>query len=136
MKSEYKFDLNLEKVDWQQMKDTMIADDWDNQRTPDKYQRSFENSFATVIVTLGEDIVGTARALSDGVCNAYIVDVWTHSSHRRQGIATRMMEILLEKLPGQHVYLFTDERVDFYETLGFRKWEIGMGMVVGKWLEG
>lgn len=136
MISEYEFDLSLEMVDWQQMKETMVADDWDNYRTPDQYRRSFENSFTTVIVTHGEDIIGTARALSDGVCNAYIVDVWTHSSYRRQGIATRMMEMLLEKLPGQHVYLFTDDRVEFYETLGFRKWEIGMGKVVGMWLEG
>ncbi len=135
MEPEYVFNLSLANIDWNQMKDTLSSDDWDNGRTPAQYRRSFENSYAAVIVTYRDDLVGTARALSDGVCNAYIVDVWTHSAHRRQGIATRMMELLLEKLRGQHVYLFTDEMVEFYETLGFRKWEIGMGMVVGKWLE-
>ena len=133
---EFDFELGLDKVDWQRMKDTMIADDWDNGRTPDQYRRSFENSFATMIVYHGAEIIGTARALSDGVCNAYIIDVWTHSAYRRKGIATRMMELLLERLPGQHVYLFTDDMVEFYKKLGFRKWEIGMGMVVGQWLEG
>ena len=32
-----------------------------------------------------------ARLLSDGVCNAYLVDVWTMSVYRRQGIASRMI---------------------------------------------
>lgn len=63
--------------------------------------------------------MGTARALSDGVCNAYIVDVWTYSEYRHQGIARKMMEIITEELPGQHVYLFTDNSVDFYKKLGF-----------------
>jgi ribosomal protein S18 acetylase RimI-like enzyme len=47
--------------------------------------------------------------LSDGVCNAYVVDIWTHSAFRRQGIAHRLMSLLEDKLEGQHVYLFTDD---------------------------
>src|SRR5258707_3877288 len=37
----------------------------------------------------GDHLVGMARLLSDGVCNAYLVDVWTLSSYRRRGIADR-----------------------------------------------
>jgi ribosomal protein S18 acetylase RimI-like enzyme len=72
--------------------------------------------------------------LSDGVCNAYVLDVWTDSAYRRQGIASKMMEDLMADLPGQHVYLFTDDAVEFYEKLGFEEQGVGLGRVVGTWL--
>ena len=136
MKSDVTYSIGTEIIDWDTLRQTLIADNWDNGRSAAQYRASFENSFAVVTARLGEEIIGTVRVLSDGVCNAYLVDVWTHSAHRRQGIATRMMEMALEKLPGQHVYLFTDEYADFYAKLGFKVWETGMGKVVGKWLEG
>ena len=122
-------------VDWVEMKTTLQQDDFDNGRTPAQLQASFENSYATCIAYAGGRIIGTARVLSDGICNAYIVDVWTLSAYRRQGIARRMMELLLERLPGQHVYLFTDDAVDFYHALGFEKQGVGMSKVVGTWLD-
>ena len=79
-------------------------------------------------------MIGTARVLSDSVCNAYIVDVWTLTEHRRQGIARRMIEILSQRLAGQHVYLFTDDQKEFYERIGFSERPTGMEMVVGEWL--
>jgi len=75
-----------------------------------------------------------ARALSDGVCNAYIVDVWTHSAYRRRGIASHMMNLLAERLPGQHLYLFTDSAESFYRKLGYRRQGVGLGRVSGQWL--
>jgi predicted GNAT family acetyltransferase len=87
-----------------------------------------------VIAYAGDEIVGKARALSDGVCNAYVVDVWTYSPYRGRGIARTMIEQLLHRLPGQHVYLFTDTAVGLYEKVGFKPQEIGMGRVVGEWL--
>jgi SAM-dependent methyltransferase len=129
----YKTDLM--NVDWQAMKSTLVADHFDNGRSPAQLQASFSNSYATVIATIGGEIIGTARVLSDGVCNAYVVDVWTLSKYRRQGVASKMMEILLAQLEGQHVYLFTDEAAEFYKTLGFEAQSIGMGKVVGDWLQ-
>src|SRR5262245_29971719 len=117
MEATYKEDLA--GVDWQAMKQILVADDFDNGRTPEQLQRSFENSFATVIACAGDEIIGTARALSDGVCNAYVVDVWTRSDCRRRGVARAMMERLFARLDGQHVYLFTDDAVEFYTRLGF-----------------
>ncbi len=130
----YKFDLA--NVDWDEVKAKVAEDDFDNGRTADQLKKSFENSFATCFAYDGSQIAGKARALSDGVCNAYIVDVWTYTPYRGQGIASQMMKHLMEKLQGQHVYLFTDqETVQFYQTLGFKKWGIGLGCVVGKWLQ-
>ena len=129
------FKRDLEGVDWEEMKAVVNADDFDNGRSPEQLRASFSNSYATCIAYADGRIVGTARALSDGVCNAYVVDVWTHSALRRQGIGRKMMEILMSQLPGQHVYLFTDDAVEFYRRLGFKEWDIGMGRVVGQWLD-
>ena len=132
--SEITYATELGGVDWAEMKATLAADDFDNGRTPEQLRESFENSHAAVVARDGARVVGTARALSDGVCNAYVVDVWTLSPYRRRGIARRMMETLEPRLKGQHVYLFTDDAADFYRRLGFREQPTGMSKVVGAWL--
>jgi predicted GNAT family acetyltransferase len=130
------YKTDLVNVDWQEMKSTLAIDQFDNGRSPTQLQESFTNSFASVIAYSDNEIVGTARVLSDGICNAYIVDVWTFTKYRRRGVASTMMNILLKHLSGQHVYLFTDQAVEFYETLGFKPQSVGMGKVVGEWLQG
>ena len=126
--------FDMTDVDWEEMKTTLQEDDFDNGRTPEQLRVSFENSYAACVAYSGGRIIGTARVLSDGVCNAYMVDVWTLSAYRRQGIGRAMINGLLEKLPGQHVYLFTDEAAEFYHKLGFREQGIGLSLVVGQWL--
>jgi ribosomal protein S18 acetylase RimI-like enzyme len=126
---------DLEGVDWSLLKAALAADQFDNGRSPEQLRASFENS-RVALAWAGGVVIGTVRALSDGVCNAYVVDVWTQSPYRRQGVARRMMELLLEQLPGQHVYLFTDDAQPFYRKLGFETQDTGMGRVVGKWLRG
>ncbi len=121
-------------VDWMALKAALVADSFDNGRTLEEYRLSHERSHAIVIATHGGAYVANGRILSDGVCNAYVVDVWTAATHRRQGIGREVMRRLLATVPGQHVYLFTDDRRDFYETLGFTRRPEGMGLVVGSWL--
>jgi ribosomal protein S18 acetylase RimI-like enzyme len=128
----YRLDLN--NVDWAELKATLAADMFDNGRTPEQLERSFRNSHATCLAYLDGRIIGTARVLSDGVCNAYLLDVWTHSAHRRRGIASRMVRSLIEPLRGQHVYLQSDDAVEFYRKLGFAEQPVGLSRIVGRWL--
>ena len=128
------YKTDLEGIDWVALKALLEEDDFDNGRTPEKLQQSFENSQAVVFALDGERVIAKARALSDGVCNAFVVDVWTYSPYRNQGIASAMMARLMEKLPGQHVYLFTDDAEAFYKKLGFRRQGIGLFKIVGRWL--
>lgn len=129
----YTFDLS--RVDWEELTHTLREDDFDNGRTPEQLRRSFENSYAAVIALHEGRVIAKARAISDGVCNAYVVDVWTLSAYRRRGIATRVMRMLTERLGGQHVYLFTDDAEAFYRSLGFERQGIGLSRVVGQWLK-
>ena len=128
------YKTDLADVNWDEIKAKVQADEFDNGRTPAQLEASFRNSGATVIAYAGAEIVGKARALTDGVCNAYVVDVWTYTPYRGQGIAKAMMEQLLAQLPGQHVYLFTDSAQGLYGKVGFQVQGIGMGCVVGEWL--
>ncbi len=126
----------LDGVDWAEMKATLKEDKFDNGRTELQYKRSFENSFTTCIAYFDGKIIGTARALSDGVGNAYVADVWTLSEYRRKGIARKMMALLIEDLQGQHVYLQTDDdTLEFYVALGFKERPKGMEIVVGDYLK-
>lgn len=130
-----RIDMTLDGIDWERTKADLAADDWDNGRTPAALRRSFEQSQHVAIARDGERVVGMARLLSDGVCNAYLVDVWTASAHRRQGIAKAMIEHLLTEVPGQHVGLQTDSAPEVYESLGFERQPEFFSRVVGTWLD-
>ena len=125
----------LTGIDWTRTKRDLADDDFDNGRTPQALRESFERSQFVAIAREGERVVGMARLLSDGVCNAYLVDVWTSSSHRRRGIATEMLSLLVSRVPGQHVGLQTDGAQKLYSALGFRPQPEFMSLIVGTWLD-
>lgn len=127
-------DDRIDRVDWQRAKADLAADRFDNGRSAAALRRSFEQSRHVAFGWLDDRLVGMARMLSDGVCNAYLLDVWTHSSVRRRGIATAMVRHLVDAVPGQHVGLQTDDAIDFYARLGFRAEPIFMGLIAGRWL--
>ena len=128
------FSESVDGVDWRGLKAALAADAFDNGRTPEEYQASHRRSHGVVFARDGETFVGNARILSDGVCNAYLVDVWTATPYRRRGVGSELVRRLLAMVPGQHVYLFTDDMQAFYRRLGFEVQPDGMGVVVGSWL--
>ena len=128
-------DSSLDRIDWDEAKADLAADDFDNGRSAEALRRSFAQSQHVAIARERERVVGMARLLSDGVCNAYLVDVWTASSHRRRGVASAMIEHLVEQVPGQHVGLQTDDAQAFYESLGFRPQPEFWSRVSGSWLD-
>jgi predicted GNAT family acetyltransferase len=130
-----RFDSSLDGVDWERAKADLAADHFDNGRSPDALRRSFEQSQYVAFARDDSRVVGMARMLSDGVCNAYVVDVWTHSAYRRRGIASTLMHILAEKVPGQHIGLQTHDAQDFYRSLGYEPQPEFWSLVVGRWLD-
>jgi ribosomal protein S18 acetylase RimI-like enzyme len=128
-------DSSLDRIDWDEAKADLAADDFDNGRSAEALRRSFARSQHVAIARESGRVVGMARLLSDGVCNAYLVDVWTASSHRRRGVASAMIEHLVEQVPGQHVGLQTDDAQAFYESLGFRPQPEFWSRVSGSWLD-
>jgi hypothetical protein len=74
-----------------------------------------------------------ARLLSDHATRIYstsdCLDV------PQASIASAMIRQLLERVPGQHVGLQTDEAQAVYESLGFRAQPEFWSVVVGSWLD-
>ena len=129
-----RIDGSLEGIDWTQAKADLAADDFDNGRSPRALRMSFEQSQHVAIARDGDRVVGMARLLSDGVCNAYLLDVWTMTAYRRQGIGSAMVRRLMEQVPGQHIGLQTDDAQAFYASLGYRPQPAFMSAISGTWL--
>jgi len=69
-----------------------------------------------------DELVGFARAVTDGLFRAYLEDVAVHADHRRQGIGSRLVARLLRELGDVDLTsLFCQpDLVAVYEPLGFR----------------
>lgn len=128
-------DDHVERVDWKQAKADLAADDFDNGRSIAALRRSFEQSQHVALAWLDGKLVGMARVLSDGVCNAYLLDVWTQSAVRRRGVATAMVSHLVASVPGQHIGLQTDGAEQLYASLGFQRQPQFLSLIVGNWLD-
>lgn len=126
---------DLEGVDWDALKQELIADDFHNGRTTNQLRISFENSQHVAMGYQGSRCIANGRMLSDGVGNAFVIDVWTQSEHRRKGVASRIMELMIAAVPGQHIYLQTDDAVAFYQGLGFEAQPEGLFLVAGTYLQ-
>lgn len=65
--------------------------------------------------------VGFGRALSDGVCDAYLADVFVLAGHRGHGLGKALVAAMIDDGPGQHLRwtLFTGDAHDLYAQFGF-----------------
>ncbi|HEX4726341.1 MAG TPA: GNAT family N-acetyltransferase [Jatrophihabitans sp.] len=129
------FSDRTDDVDWPALKAALVAGGFDNLRTPEQYRISHENSHAVLFGRVAGEFVANGRVLSDGVCNAYLVDIWTAPALRRQGVGSELVRRLVATVPGQHVGLFTDDMQPFYASLGFRIRPDFMDKVIGRWLD-
>lgn len=128
-------DQNLDGIDWDECKRDLSLDHFDNGRSAAALRQAFEQSQHVAIARDGARVVGMARLLSDGVSNAYLVDVWTQSGYRRTGVGRRLVELLCQAVPGQHVGLQTEDQEAFYQALGFQRQPEFWSRVVGHWLD-
>ena len=68
---------------------------------------------------------------SEGVCNAYLLDVGPGGSQARHRAA---MDRQLMAATGQHIGLQTDDRGSVFTSLGYRYQPVFMSAIVGEWL--
>jgi ribosomal protein S18 acetylase RimI-like enzyme len=125
----------IQQVDWARAKADLADDAFDNGRTAEALRLSFQRSQHVAFAWVDRRVVGMARLLSDGVCNSYLLDVWTASQFRRRGVGSAMVRYLIDQVPGQHIGLQTDDAEAFYRSLGFRPQPEFMSLVVGEWLD-
>jgi aralkylamine N-acetyltransferase len=90
-------------------------------RAAEKVHRAYRNSDVVCFCWDEMQLVATGRALTDGEYHGTIHDVAVHPDYQRQGIGSRVMRELLERLPVWRVLLVADsEAQPFYARLGFK----------------
>lgn len=68
----------------------------------------------------GDELVGFARAISDGVSNAYVSTVAVHPDHQRRGIGRELMRRLVEGRGEVKFVVHTSPAGEgLYRSLGF-----------------
>jgi aralkylamine N-acetyltransferase len=98
-------------------------------RSAAEIKRAFANSYLCCFAWVDGELVGAARATSDGVFYATVLDVAVDPGFQGAGIGRKMMHELLRRLPVQKVYLTTvPGKEGFYEKLGFLHQTNAMGL--------
>ena len=98
-------------------------------RSAAEIKRAFANSYLCCFAWVDGQLVGAARATSDGVFYATVLDVAVDPGFQGAGIGRKMMHELLRRLPVQKVYLTTvPGKEGFYEKLGFLHQTNAMGL--------
>ena len=93
----------------------------------DEAQSGLDRSFANVSVSLNGEVVGMARIVWDHSYSAYLTDVIVTEKCRGNGIASKMINILIDRIRAEkkegweidlHL-LAAKGREGFYEQFGF-----------------
>lgn len=125
------FKTNKTDIDWQQVAGVLRRSHLSN-HTAEEQEIMFKNSFAVVFVYDNDQIVGVARALSDGICQAAVYNIALDEEYRGYGIGRELIKRLLDQLQGQMVILYTHPKnIELYEKLGFRRSKTAMSIFLG-----
>jgi GNAT superfamily N-acetyltransferase len=96
---------------------------WGRWREREHFEAQLESAWRIVGVYERESgrQVGYARAMSDGVSEAYLADVIVDPEHRGRGIGKLLIRTMIEEGPGAvfRWTLFTDDAHGLYEQFGF-----------------
>ena len=101
-----------------------VAAFWARDRRLEDLQTAIDHSDPVVSAWQGDQLVGFARATSDGVYRATIWDVVVHPDYQSQGIGRKLVETVLSHphvSRVERVYLMTTFKEKFYERVGFQR---------------
>jgi len=114
----------LSAMDWDRVTEMLAKAFWCLGTEKEEVVKGAENS-AIVIGAFDESgrQIGYARAISDKVRFAYIIDVYVDEAHRRQGIGQAMIRCMLNHPSMADVYqwlLITRDAHEVYKKVGFK----------------
>lgn len=95
----------------------------------DQLQQALLNTIYVLSAWENNQLIGLTRVVGDGLTILYIQDILVLNSHQNRGIATDMMNHILEKYKDvRQKVLLTEEAPDvrhFYEKNGFQSCDKG-----------
>lgn len=99
-----------------------LAAFWASDRRLDDLQMAIDHSDPVITVWNHAQMIGFARATSDGIYRAVIWDVVIHPDYQGAGLGRKLVQTVLShpKLNQvERVYLMTTNQQAFYEKIGF-----------------
>jgi N-acetylglutamate synthase-like GNAT family acetyltransferase len=117
------FSSDKSRVDFHQLQFLFqLAAFWAKERTLKDLEIAVMNSNPVVTVWNYQQMIGFARATSDGVYRATIWDVVIHPQYQGHGLGRKLVETvishpLLNRV--ERIYLMTTHQQDFYKRIGF-----------------
>lgn len=91
-------------------------------RQPARTEAVFVGSYACCFAWDQTQLIGCARAISDGITSSAVYDVYVDPSYQGRGVGRALMANLLARLPKRSVMLIsTHGNEEFYRKLGFRR---------------
>lgn len=127
---EIKIKTNCDGIDWISVAD-VIEKAGLGTRDVDLTKKSFENSYAIALAFDGNKLIGTGRAISDGIYHSAIYDVTVLPEYQSKGVGKKIIMELHRQLEGTSIILFANPSnpiaKDFYKKLGYSEMLTGMG---------
>ncbi|MDZ8184708.1 MAG: GNAT family N-acetyltransferase [Nostoc sp. ChiSLP02] len=112
------------EIDLYQLQELLnISAFWAKGRSIEDLSIAIANSEPVISVWDNNQLVGFARATSDGIYRATIWDVVIHPEYRNSGLGTNLVKTVLNhprmRLV-ERVYLMTTHQEEFYKKIGFQ----------------
>lgn len=104
------------------MRALLCANGWEHRLGDDAWLASLLAASRSLVAVEGGEIVGFARAVTDGLSNGYLSMVVVADGHRNQGIGSRLVRELMAADAGI-TWVLRASRPGaraFFESLGFR----------------
>lgn len=96
---------------------------WARERTREQFDAQLDSAWRLVGAydDASGQLVGLARAVSDGVSFAYLADVIVDAAHRGHGLGKRIVRAMIDDGPGAGFrwVLFTSDAHGLYRHFGF-----------------
>lgn len=119
----YQFDDRPDRVDHQVLWEFLSTEPyWGRWRGPDEVRAGVDGSWRIVgCYDRSGEMVGFARATSDGVNFAYLGDVFVLAAHRGRGLGKELVREMIDNGPGRDFrwLLNTSDAHELYRGFGF-----------------
>ncbi|HTB08782.1 MAG TPA: GNAT family N-acetyltransferase [Acidimicrobiales bacterium] len=113
--------IDVEAV-WQFMSNEAY---WNRWRTRADVEHQIEGAWRLVGAYASEtgEMVGFARAISDGVSDAYLADMYVEPAHRGRGVSRQVLACMIDDGPGRDFrwMLVTSDAHGLYAKFGFQR---------------
>ena len=124
----YTIKLSCEEIEWDKVCDLLLRAGLAS-HSQEVTRKAFENSYLTVFIFANHQLIGTGRAISDGVRQSAIYDIAVLPEYQGKGVGTIIIKELVAKLSSGNIIFYANPSAEgFYKKLGFRKMRTGMAM--------